>query len=207
MNERTAVRPHRTPSTPARTGLLQRRCACGGTPGPSGECAECRRKRRSGLKPPGRDRTTPSVTSLRALTTLSCLGSAPATTSARCRSCPLQPEHRTPPRQSSVVAPSQVPLLQARCPRTRPHRMQRRRIQQRWMRRRRMPVFQPLPPVRLRDPLPRNHREQFRPRRGFHGRTFCGLRTTLCGGSAGSIHRGFRRQHVSGPRLSAIPCC
>jgi hypothetical protein len=48
MNERTAVRTHRTPSsdfTPARTGLLQRRCACGGTPGPTGECAECRRKR------------------------------------------------------------------------------------------------------------------------------------------------------------------
>jgi hypothetical protein len=62
MNERTAARPHRTPSsgfTPARTGLLQRRCACGGTPGPSGECAECRRKRTSGLKPPGSERPTP----------------------------------------------------------------------------------------------------------------------------------------------------
>jgi hypothetical protein len=30
---------------PART--LQRKCACGGTPGPSGECAECKRKRLS----------------------------------------------------------------------------------------------------------------------------------------------------------------
>ncbi len=29
----------------ARPGLLQRKCACGGTPGPEGECAECRRKR------------------------------------------------------------------------------------------------------------------------------------------------------------------
>jgi hypothetical protein len=45
MNERTAVRPHGTPSTPARTGLLQRKCACAGTPGPTGECAECRAKR------------------------------------------------------------------------------------------------------------------------------------------------------------------
>src|SRR5437773_10447732 len=25
--------------------LLQRKCACGGTPGPSGECEECRKKR------------------------------------------------------------------------------------------------------------------------------------------------------------------
>ena len=32
-------------SPPART--LQRKCACGGTPGPSGECAECKRKRLS----------------------------------------------------------------------------------------------------------------------------------------------------------------
>jgi hypothetical protein len=30
---------------PVRTGLLQRKCACSGTPGPSGECAECREKR------------------------------------------------------------------------------------------------------------------------------------------------------------------
>jgi hypothetical protein len=31
--------------TPAPSNLLQRRCACGATPGPSGECAECRAKR------------------------------------------------------------------------------------------------------------------------------------------------------------------
>jgi hypothetical protein len=31
--------------TPVRGGLLQRKCACGGTPGPTGECAECRKKR------------------------------------------------------------------------------------------------------------------------------------------------------------------
>ncbi len=35
-----------TPSfTPVRSGVLQRKCACGGTPGPSGACAECQRKR------------------------------------------------------------------------------------------------------------------------------------------------------------------
>ncbi len=31
--------------TPARNGLLQRKCACGGTPGPTGECESCRKKR------------------------------------------------------------------------------------------------------------------------------------------------------------------
>ena len=30
---------------PAPSGVLQRKCACGGTPGPTGECAACRRKR------------------------------------------------------------------------------------------------------------------------------------------------------------------
>ena len=30
---------------PAAGGLLQRACSCGGTPGPDGECAECRAKR------------------------------------------------------------------------------------------------------------------------------------------------------------------
>jgi hypothetical protein len=35
-----------TPSfTPVRGNLLQRSCACGSTPGPDGECAECREKR------------------------------------------------------------------------------------------------------------------------------------------------------------------
>lgn len=33
--------------TPVRTGLLQRKCACGGSPGVDGECAECRKKRLS----------------------------------------------------------------------------------------------------------------------------------------------------------------
>jgi hypothetical protein len=31
--------------TPSRSGLLQRKCACGDTPGPTGECEECRKKR------------------------------------------------------------------------------------------------------------------------------------------------------------------
>src|SRR5215218_8130712 len=40
------------PFTPVRAGLLQRKCACGGTPGPSGECEECRRKRLTGRRNP-----------------------------------------------------------------------------------------------------------------------------------------------------------
>ena len=36
--------------TPVRSGLLQRKCACGGTPGPTGECEECSRKRLSGQR-------------------------------------------------------------------------------------------------------------------------------------------------------------
>jgi hypothetical protein len=31
--------------TPVRSGLLQRKCACGGTPGPTGECEACRKKK------------------------------------------------------------------------------------------------------------------------------------------------------------------
>jgi hypothetical protein len=33
--------------TPAHRGMLQRKCACGGTPGPTGECEACRSKRES----------------------------------------------------------------------------------------------------------------------------------------------------------------
>jgi hypothetical protein len=49
-----AVKPGTVTSssfTPARGAMLQRKCACGGTPGPSGECEGCRKKklqRRSG---------------------------------------------------------------------------------------------------------------------------------------------------------------
>lgn len=50
--------------TPAQRGLLQRRCACRGTPGPTGECAECRKKR-LGLRRKAKSRaatpTTPPV--------------------------------------------------------------------------------------------------------------------------------------------------
>lgn len=48
MNERIALRSQTAPSpsfTPARSGLLQRKCACGGVPGLTGECDDCRRKR------------------------------------------------------------------------------------------------------------------------------------------------------------------
>ena len=43
QSSRSSERP-----APARVQTLQRKCACGGTPGPSGECAECRKKRASG---------------------------------------------------------------------------------------------------------------------------------------------------------------
>ena len=33
------------PSHPGRSEIFQRKCACGGTPGPTGECEECREKR------------------------------------------------------------------------------------------------------------------------------------------------------------------
>jgi hypothetical protein len=40
-----ATRPSPSYLPSARVGLLQRKCACGGIPGPDGECAACRRKR------------------------------------------------------------------------------------------------------------------------------------------------------------------
>lgn len=42
-----APSPVRPAFTPARTGLLQRKCACGGSPGVDGECEACRNKRLS----------------------------------------------------------------------------------------------------------------------------------------------------------------
>src|SRR5438132_10281103 len=35
---------------PSRGVMLQRKCACGGTPGPTGECAECKAKREVALQ-------------------------------------------------------------------------------------------------------------------------------------------------------------
>ena len=41
-----------TPTRPVKNGLVQRQCAaCGGTPGPSGECEQCRKKRLGALQP------------------------------------------------------------------------------------------------------------------------------------------------------------
>jgi len=39
----------RTSFTPVRSGILQRKCACGGTPGPTGECEACRKKREAAM--------------------------------------------------------------------------------------------------------------------------------------------------------------
>lgn len=44
--------------TPGQAGILRRKCACGGTPGPDGECAGCRRKR-LGLQRHATSRTEP----------------------------------------------------------------------------------------------------------------------------------------------------
>jgi hypothetical protein len=40
-------RPHSagSPATATQPPMLQRRCTCGGQPGPDGECAACKRKR------------------------------------------------------------------------------------------------------------------------------------------------------------------
>src|SRR6266498_1033707 len=51
MNDRlqaqtsTKASPPAPSFTPVRTNTLQRKCACGGTPGPDGECAACKAKR------------------------------------------------------------------------------------------------------------------------------------------------------------------
>jgi hypothetical protein len=45
FNPHRQARPETTPGVPKTERLLQRKCACGGTPGPTGECAECRKKR------------------------------------------------------------------------------------------------------------------------------------------------------------------
>ncbi len=44
MQARSGITERASPA-PGQAGLLQRRCACGGIPGPSGECAGCRERR------------------------------------------------------------------------------------------------------------------------------------------------------------------
>ncbi len=43
------TKPSATSAPPVPSNLLQRKCACGGTPGLTGECEECRGKRESGM--------------------------------------------------------------------------------------------------------------------------------------------------------------
>jgi hypothetical protein len=51
MSERARVNAVRTRhDPPANTGLLQRRCACGGAADLSGRCEACSKKKRSGLQ-------------------------------------------------------------------------------------------------------------------------------------------------------------
>src|SRR5690348_12312367 len=46
--------------TPARPGMIQRKCACGGAPGVDGECAECRAKK-LGLQRQATSSVTPAA--------------------------------------------------------------------------------------------------------------------------------------------------
>ena len=47
FRKHTSTLPSPIPSAPMSRSSLQRKCACGGTPGPTGECEECRKKRES----------------------------------------------------------------------------------------------------------------------------------------------------------------
>lgn len=44
------TKPPATSVAPTRSNFLQRKCACGGTPGPTGECEECSKKKRFRLQ-------------------------------------------------------------------------------------------------------------------------------------------------------------
>lgn len=51
MNRQARFQAKKIPAmTPARPGLLQRRCTCGGSAGPTGECGECRKEEAAGLR-------------------------------------------------------------------------------------------------------------------------------------------------------------
>jgi hypothetical protein len=68
MNQLMELRPQTASLhtlTPAPTNLLQRKCACGGTPGPTGECATCRAKRLGLQRSAPEAMTSPSVMSSR----------------------------------------------------------------------------------------------------------------------------------------------
>ena len=63
MQTQAQVKASPTPKpsfTPVRTGLLQRKCACGGNPGVVGECEECRKNRLS-LQRRAADQAAPST--------------------------------------------------------------------------------------------------------------------------------------------------
>jgi hypothetical protein len=52
-----AIRHPKSSLTPAHVGSLQRKCACGGTPGPTGECEACRKKKLQRKSKNGRSET------------------------------------------------------------------------------------------------------------------------------------------------------
>jgi hypothetical protein len=45
QRQKKTAKPLRAPLTSAATRILQHKCACGGTPGPTGECEACRKKK------------------------------------------------------------------------------------------------------------------------------------------------------------------
>jgi hypothetical protein len=64
MNERAVAQPQKivgSTNTPARSHLLQRKCACGDRPGLDGGCTECRKKRLSRQHRPSTDHDGPST--------------------------------------------------------------------------------------------------------------------------------------------------
>lgn len=66
MQTQAQVKASLTPKpsfTPVQTGLLQRKCTCGGNPGVDGECEECRKKRLS-LQHRATDLAAPSTVAL-----------------------------------------------------------------------------------------------------------------------------------------------
>jgi len=77
---RTVERP---PTSVTNTALLQRKCACGGTPGPNGECATCKAKRlglqRKAITPTGSSLASPIANQPIHSTGQSPDGAAPAT--------------------------------------------------------------------------------------------------------------------------------
>jgi hypothetical protein len=60
LQTRTKATPAKPALTPAQAGMLQRKCACGGSPGLTGDCEECGAKKRLALQRYSANRAEPS---------------------------------------------------------------------------------------------------------------------------------------------------